>query len=688
MLKTLEKLETYILYGVILLLPIIFLPIFANPYVPAKLAVLAFGISLVLFLKAIRVISSGKLDLSVGNFDFPVILIAGAYLASAILRTPNKMEAFFLPGNASAILGAALLYFLINQLKEKEKRLVRFFVFASALIFSVIVLLVAAGAFINIAQLPAYMRSDVFNPAGGVLPAAIFLTALIPLGLGLILSEKEVARKIFLSVSGVLVTLALAYSIFNSLPGKPSEPRLPSLQTSWAITIDSLKESPIFGIGPGNYITAFNRYRPLAYNQGDLWAARFTSASNFYFTALTETGLLGAAGLILLLLAVFRVLRADLRQRKLVGWGLSASTNLISLVLLSLLLAIFPAGTTLIVLLFVLLALTASVKKTKINLASSIQEPGPAGTTPLSSGRIVSRIPAILASLPVIIAVLFFAFYASRTLAAEARFKQALDALVQNDARTTYETMRAAINLNPSVDRYHASYAQVNLALANSVAQKQDLTEQDRADITQLVQQAIREAKATVALNPTRAANWVILGTTYRNIIPFAQGADVFAVQTYSQAVALDPINPNLRIALGGVHYAQGNFDDAIRAFELAIAAKPDLANAHYNLAFALREDGKIDRAIREMTIVLSLVDPQTKDYELARTALEDLEKRRVEITSEAAETLTPPQPAEEPVLEPPLELPEEAEPPSGPEAETPEVSPSPTPTPTPTPTG
>ena len=79
---------------------------------------------------------------------------------------------------------------------------------------------------------------------------------------------------------------------------------------------------PILGVGPGNYITAFNRYRPLTYNQGDLWAARFTTASNFYFTALTETGLLGAAGFILLLLAIFRFLRADIKQKRAVGWGL------------------------------------------------------------------------------------------------------------------------------------------------------------------------------------------------------------------------------------------------------------------------------------------------------------------------------------------------------------------------------
>lgn len=237
--------------------------------------------------------------------------------------------------------------------------------------------------------------------------------------------------------------------------------------------------------------------------------------------------------------------------------------------------------------------------------------------------------------------------------------------------------MRESIGLNPFVDRYHASYSQINLALANSLAQNENITDQDRATIAQLIQQAIRESKATVTLNPQRAGNWELLARTYQAIMPFSEGADAFAIETFNQAVILDPINPNLRIALGGVHYALGDYDNAIRAFELATFAKPDHANAHYNLATALREKGEIERAINEMTIVLSLVDRDSQDYELAKTELEALENRLPVEEAEGTETLTPPQPAEEPVIEPPIELPEEASPPEAPE----EVTPSPTPT-------
>ncbi|MCH7730516.1 tetratricopeptide repeat protein, partial [Patescibacteria group bacterium] len=338
-----------------------------------------------------------------------------------------------------------------------------------------------------------------------------------------------------------------------------------------------------------------------------------------------------------------------------------------------------------------LLALAAKTHKVQALLSGQAL---PTSET-LSSSNSVSKLPAIVVALPVIIAVVLLFVNARRIIAAEITYKNALDALVQNEATLTFNSMREAINLNPRVDRYHASYAQVNLALANSIASKdpEEITDEDRASIAQLIQQAIAEGKATVALNPQRAGNWEVLASIYRSIIPFAQGADQFAIQTYKQAVALDPVNPSLRINLGGVFYSLQNYNDAIRAFELAVLAKPDLANAHFNLSAALRENGEIEAAVEEMKLVLALVDRGTRDYELSKQELEKLnemlplpERPEEEETIEATpETLTTPEAVEEAPIEP-IELPEEAAPPETPEGET-ETELSPTPTPTPTPT-
>ena len=685
--EILTRVEKYLLYGIVFLFPITLLSISSNPFVVPKLALLSFGVAFLLLIRALRVILSGRLDFFSGNFDFPVLLIAIAYLASALLRTPNKMEAFLLPGVATAVIAGALLYFLTNQLKETDKATLSTLVFASAAIFSLFTLLSASGVFEKIPQLPAYIRATGFTPEGGYLPAVIFLGITLPLAIGQILSEKISSRKVLWGAALTVVVFAFALSLYNLFPGRPTAVRFPSLGVSWYVAVDSLKESPILGVGAGNYTTAFNRFRPLTYNQSDLWAIKFGTARNFYLTALTESGMLALSGFVLLLVNVYTMAKKDFKEKRLVNWGFAASANLFSLLLLALILFFAPATILLIVYLFLLLSLNAKIKHTSLSLTTQGVENE---TQNLTTQRVASRFPALLITVPVIICVVIFLFRASRVLAAEYKFKSALDSLAANDATQTYDTMREAIRINPKVDRYHSTFARVNLALANAIAQKEDISEGDRQNITLLVQQAINEGKATVALNPLRSGNWEVLAQIYRAIMPLAKGADSFAIQTYRQAVALDPFNPNLRIALGGVHYTLKDYEGAIRIFESAVAAKNDHPNAHYNLAFALRENKQIDRAISEMSIVVAQLPTSSPDREVARKALEDMQTKKSEAAATGKE-LTPPQGEEGPTLQPPVELPEGSEPPVAPI--TPIITPIPTesagqisPTTTPTP--
>jgi tetratricopeptide (TPR) repeat protein len=688
--KILSKLEKYIIYAVVFFLPFIVAPISTNPFLLIKLAVLVFGVGLALFVKAIKVIVSGKLEFSMSNFDLAVLLFAVAYILSTIFRTTNKMEALLTPGTTTLVVGSVLLFFLINQLPKQAKETATNLFVYSGTVVAVLSLLATVGLFVQIPQLPAFLQIRSFTPEGGYLPTAVLLAVMIPLAVGALISEKNSRKKAGFIVSLAALVLGLGLSIYNILPGKPNSPRFPDFSTSWSVAIDTIKESPLLGAGPGNYLTAFNRFRPITYNNSDLWAVKFSTANSYYLTMMTETGLLGLAVGGLLILTIYRVIKRDFKEKSLVGWGFAGSASLVSLVILLVFAALFPMTATLIVALFILLSLNAETKVTTLNLKSEVTT---AEGMPAAQG-VASRLPALLITFPVIALVIYSGFFATRYLRAEYKFRQSINALAQNEAIRAYDTMREAININPRVDRYHASYSQVNMALANAVAQNPEITDQDRANITQLIQQAIREGKATVALNPLRAGNWELLGRIYRAIIPFAQGADAFAAQTFAQAVALDPVNPNTRIALGGIYYATGNFETAIRVLELATSTKPDLANAHYNLAFAYSEAGRIDEAINQMTLVLSLVDRDTQDYEVARQALEDMEARRGEVAKQPSESLTPPEEAPEPIITPPIELPEDAEPPESPvtptptpeegEEETGTVTPQVTPTPAP----
>jgi len=406
--------------------------------------------------------------------------------------------------------------------------------------------------------------------------------------------------------------------------------------TSWQVLVDTLKFNPVLGVGPANYITAFNRFKPLSFNGSSFWANSFTSSRNFYLTAATEVGLIAILAFFILLLSVYKY---DIKTRL-------TSAETWPLIVLFILAFIFPVTFFGITLLFILLAIGSNSEEKTFNVNFLARGEN-------SASNISSRIPSFIVALPVIASVIALSYFGYRYSLAEYRFKEALDAVGNNNAQTAVDKMVAAINLNPRVDRYRLSYSQLNLAIAQNLATKKDLTDDDKNAISQLIQIAIQEGKATVALNPTRSGNWALLAGIYRSVMSFAQGADQFTIQTYSQAVALEPVNPNLRIALGGIYYALGRYDEAIDAFKLAVLAKPDLANAHYNLAITYREKNEVKKATEEMNIVLTLVGKDTADYETAIKELKNLE------------SLTPPAEAPTPVIKPPLELPEEATPPA-----------------------
>ncbi len=645
--KVLDSLEKYILYIVVLLVPLFVLPSFTDLYTLPKLVVLIVGITLVLIIKCVRLLVLKKIEFSSSSFDIPLLVITIGYTLSSIFTTANKMEAFFMPGNASILIGSLALYFLLNNLNLSEKNTLKVFLFASALVASLVSILSASGLFSKIYFITSYFQGGKVNLMGGSLPQIIFLIGVLPLIVELIINSRDFAKKVFLATGSVVVLLALILSIVNVLPGKPEAIELPSFQTSFSVLLDTVKESPLLGSGAGNYLSAFNRFRPISYNSTPLWQMRFSTANNFYFTVITETGLIGLVGIVLLFISVLGIVK----KLRVSSVQVFKEGHIISLVSLLLLLVFFPANITVVVLLFVVISLSANTRKNEFTVPSTL-----------------AALP-YLVSAPVIGAIAALYFFGFQALAAENMFLNSLVSLNKGDAKATYDQMRQAINMSPYVDRYHAAYAQTNIAIAQSLAQKKDLSDSDRQTVATLIQQAIREGKNVVILNPTRSGSWELLARIYQSIIPFAQGSDKFAIQTYSQAISLDPINPNLRISAGGVLYSLGLYDTAIDTFKLAVAAKPDFPNSHYNLSAAYREKKEYDNAIAEMEAVLSLVKKDSNDYKTAQAELEALKKKKPAAslktnTQAPAENLTQPEKKTQ-VITPPLELPQEATPPA-----------------------
>lgn len=655
------KLKIYILYGLIFLLPLFFLPLTPDFFDLNKLALLSFGTLFLLFLWALPHAKSGSWRVSRTPFDLPILVFAAVLLVASFLN-PNKLGSFVFPGTTTLILAASILYFLIVQVTTDpavRTRIINLFLLGGAI--SAFVSILAGIGFFELLgkeSLPAWFTQPTFGTIGGTLPAISFFIVLIPLAIGRFL-EKKTELVSLPSLVLLLLVLGVLVLGFHSLPGQATSPKILPLGTGWAIVLETLKNQPFFGVGPGNFLEAFGRFRPASYNLTDVWNLRFSVSSNWYFHVWTTAGLLGIVAFLWL------VTRGVKEARKRKVW---ANYSLLLTILVFLLI---PGNLILVITFYILLALLggAEAKEATLRLPGDHE-----------SRRLVSFGLPLLA----LAAFVAGAWFGGKIYAAEVIYYQAITAASRNEVTKAYQTFIAGIQQNKWRDAYRITYSQTNLAIANGLAAKKDLTDQDRQTINQLVQQAIREGKAAVILNPRMASNWENLARIYQALIPLAQGADQWAISSYQQAINLDPTNPVLRVAFGGVFYSLGQWDNAIRTFELAVAAKPDFANAHYNLAAALREAGATQRAIAEMEQVLRLVKQGSPDQQLAQSELDALKGQLAQkeaTPSGRLSELTSPEATPAAKLEPPLELPGEAAPPATGSAA---VSPTPTPTPIP----
>lgn len=655
--KTLKTIEKYLIFLVALAVPLLVLPVFPDLYNTPKLVLFSVIIGIIILVKSAQIISEQKLDINLSSFDLPILLVAISYLASAIIKSPNKSEAFFVPGTATSIVLLTIFYFLLNQNKENKKLASQGLVF-SAFLNSLISLLSMIGLNQKLAFLPQFAKVENFTPLGNNFLTFIFLVVSTPLAVSLIIKESKTVKKIIWGIFILITAIALGGNLYQILPGKKFSPKMAPVKISWEVSVDTIKDSPVFGIGTGSYLTAFNRFRPVYYNSLDIWQLKFANSQNLFLHTMTETGLLGTFALIILSISIFKIL---LHKRPEKDDADEFGFDFLKIGLGVSFLSLFFSGPYLPPLLSFFTYLSLNSQTKKITFSFEAAQKGEKQS---------SLVASAIVGLPLIISVLVFFYFGAKNVIAEYTFQKSLDAVSKNDGKEAIDNVILAIKRNPKVDRYHMSLAQLSYLIAQNLAQQEEaekMTDEKRNTISQLIQQAISEGKTAVSLNPQRADNWELLGNLYKQIMAFAQGSDQFAIQTLSQAVALDPINPNLRISLGGVYFAMGDYENAIDAFKLAVFAKPDFANARYNLAVSYREKGEIERAISEMNATLSLLEENSNDWQIVKKEIEDLEskkKAKEKTKDQSTENLTPPQKTE-PVVNPPIELPENANPPS-----------------------
>ncbi len=641
------RIAIFFLLAVPVTIPLFWLPFTTDFYQFNKLILFYLLTGLALLSWLIYSIASKTVRLTLSPALLPMFVLALAAAASTWINPPRTPELWL---NQSGIYFAGLVYFWLTTTVVQNAPQVK-----TALLFITAAIgLAALGGIVN------------FNPAGSSLNLVGLIISWLPVGLTLALKTKNGLKKIsYFLLSGLMISSLILVG-YKLLPGRELAPVLLPKLAGWSIAVDTLKTKLFFGTGPGRFSESFTQFKPIGLNLNNFWNINFTVSSNVYLELLTTLGLAGLAAFIWLILAAKKLVK---RQP---GTRITTSQLALILSLIVQLLAglIIPFTVINWVLFISTLSLLVVTQKSKqapqvkdvlltLNAVSLVEPWEP--THDVSRGQLL---PWLLTA-PAILGLILIFFNLTKTYAADYYFKQSLDAASRNEGTATYNLQIKTVGLAPLTDRYRVAYSNTNLALANALASRNDLSDQDRQTVGTLIQQAIREARLATSLAPNKAGNWANLANVYKNLVNFADGADQFAQAAYVRAIQLDPANPALRLDLGGLFYSLKNYDQARDRFTEAAQLKPNFPNAYYNLAYVFKQQEKWLEAYQAMQQVVALVEPDSDDGTRARNELADLESKLPQTTpgsgqaaTTGSEQLAVPSPAPKaPANIPPIEL-------------------------------
>ena len=685
---------TFLLLLVVGLTPILFVNLTTEFFETPKLIFLVASTVILLGLWIFSWILKGKVVINRTPLDIPLLILLAVVIISTLF-SPSKTIALYgnfprLHGSTVSWVTYILLYFVTASNLQNVNKIKTFLytLYGSAVVVSILSLL----SFFHLYLPIDFAQAVNFTTTGSSFSTIALLLILLPLPLiSLSYPNKFMQTSLALVVSilfavvigltgsvtlYVLLAIVIAICVLAAKPQKnqrtfplflapvaaaaivillayvpftgnviqqlennfPKEVQLP-FPVSWKVSASAFRDAPFTGTGPSSYLFDFTAYKPVEFNTLTYWNVSFDTAYNEFLQIFAT---LGGFGIIAFFALALTILVRAWKNAAITVHEAADSSNIVipSLAISSiagiLLLAVHVSTiVSLVATLFVLAAFLMSQKQVRekvLELSIGISA-STASNKKLDLFPIIVFIIYIVLLIPVVYNAYFL-------IAADYYHRKAITQINKNGT-LTYQYLQKAETLNQQNDSYRVDMAQTNFALANAIAVQKGptkdapqgtLTDQDKQTIQTLLSQSINEGRAAVTLNPLSSRNWEVLALIYRNISGVANNALAFSLDTYGRAIQRDPLNPALRINVGGIYSAAKNYDLAIRYYTDAVNLKPDYANAYFNLALALQAKGDLPDLqnaliVAQQAQVLLQKDTKSADYKLATDLVENLKK-------------------------------------------------------------
>jgi tetratricopeptide (TPR) repeat protein len=665
------------------LVPIFFLTTSTEFYEYNKFVLFLTGTILLTIFWVVKLLLRSKVYITKSNLDVPIWLYVLVFSLSTLLSA-NRIDSIFgtqtewVPSLIALV--TFVLYFYIISTNLRSLQAIKYSIYgliAGGSISSLIAVLSYFG--IKLSSAP-FMSIPSFNLAGSIEIAALVSSIALLFGISVYYNTKAGSNKalsllsiiinllaltliwhvpaLILAIIGFIyinltfvknlntvkteiITIAAITVVWITLLSIPLTGKLiktnnftlePSLdlQTSWALSATVLRDRPIWGMGPNTFEMIFTQSKSMQMNEGPLWNYTFTRPLSQVFEDLAALGLLGMLVSSYFIYRLFELVKHVFSKKEeftpvhqaliipILGipfYHLIANASTQSNFIFYTYLGIFVS----------LVAGFGKDKKSE-DIYISIKS---FGTIDVSDQPESKEKFQYFAIVPLIGIASALAYYSTFNIQAEYFFRKAIDSALSNDVYGVYNNQINARNAFPRRDTYHTAIAQTNLNLAITLANKDQLSIQEKEAIQTLISESIRSTKiATETLNPLNLNNWIVRSSIYRTLIGVTSDADQWAIAALSNAIQLDPVNPDLRMDLGTIYFSKQDYLSAANMFKQATQLKPNYANAHYNLAQALIKVEAYDSALSSLEITRSLLPANSTDMERLNKEIDDLKSK------------------------------------------------------------
>jgi len=375
----------------------------------------------------------------------------------------------------------------------------------------------------------------------------------------------------------------------------------PSMSSTVDVIQATLTESPLLGAGPNEFVKEWAVNKPLKVNNTQFWNIDFNSGASFILTTLVNVGLLGFFAWLLffgtIIYSGLKLLKVS-RQNQFSHYiSLSVFLATIYLWIFSF---IYVPGIVIISLSFlfsgILLSLFYQDKIVRVKTVSLSKDRG-------------KSVALIAVGICVFMSSVFGGYLFVKKVNASIQAQKSLVALnLEGDIGKSVELMIKATQSFGS-DLYYRLLSDINLFQLQAVLNQENVAEETIREQFQIVLgNAIANAEIAVGIDIENYQNWASLSKVYGSVVPLGiEGAYDRAVESYNNAINLNPYNPSLILGLANLEIANGDIEKAKEYIMASIQMKNNYSEAYYLLSQIELETGNKAEAIPLLEQVVNL---------------------------------------------------------------------------------